>query len=99
MKGDYNWDSYTVEPLNNGQSGAKRCPLFRGHLIHKVLWWDSNKCPLQRCPLFGGSTVIVRNTMQNVVDANTWMLFFLIRWPPQTHTLGIRHSCRNRWVQ
>ena len=44
-------------------SFTERCPLFRGH---KVLWWDSNKCPLQRgvlyleCPLFGGSTVYIQ---------------------------------------
>ena len=33
-------------------SFTEMCPLFRGHLIHKVLWWDSNKCPLQRGVLY-----------------------------------------------
>ena len=53
-----NHQSNTVEPLNNRQSGAteivlyREVSLFRGHLIHKVLWWDSNKCPLQRGELY-----------------------------------------------
>ena len=33
-------------------SFTERSPLFRGHLIHRVLWWDSNKCPLQRGDLY-----------------------------------------------
>ena len=51
--------SFNTQSTMVGQqqvSFTERCPLFRGHSIHKVLWWDSNKCPLQRGVLWGGIT-------------------------------------------